>query len=397
MTTTTSNPIPVENLVIRKPKHYQEMFSMEFKKDGKTNSWFTADNPDPLTFVFLYIGNISFAQAKEEIIPYLSKNFKNAKIKTEIHPLVYSKIDPAPTKAELDALQRVLPNAIIIISPQEILNQLCSVSFGLPSHVTRPELIGTLQKLIDNDSIIAPMGFSIATNRSSKSKFGSIFFLGSFALFTFINNVPSMFIGTTKINIEPRWNEFKIIPDLVQLHGWRAKSKIEISEMIEALGVLPNEYVIKMNRGQYVDFVIAHITRDKLPAFIHDVEVNLPGININIVTLESNLLEKKIPEQIPSSVDPNHLYTKLIVAQIETNKNLSILEGKTRKLFVVLKALQVELKTLKSMKTQIIAPIPNPQPSPMEEETTSQTKQGTKRTRSLSSSDKEKNNKKKGG
>jgi len=114
MTTTTSNPIPVENLVIRKPKHYQEMFSMEFKKDGKTNSWFTADNPDPLTFVFL------------------SKNFKNAKIKTEIHPfcnMVYSKIDPAPTKAELDALQRVLPNAIIIISPQEILNQLCALDY----------------------------------------------------------------------------------------------------------------------------------------------------------------------------------------------------------------------------------------------------------------------------
>jgi len=87
--------------------------------------------------------------------------------------MVYSKIEPAPSKSEIDALQRAFPDATVTISPQEILNELCSVSFGLQAHVNRLDILTALQKLVDEHSIIPPVGISVANNRASKSKFGS--------------------------------------------------------------------------------------------------------------------------------------------------------------------------------------------------------------------------------
>jgi len=156
------------------------------------------------------------------------EKLQRLKLKTEIHPfcyMVYSKIDPAPNKLELDAIQRVFPNATIIISPQEVLNELCSVSFGLQSHVNRPDVLAALQKIMENQPIIPPVGISVANNRATKSKFSTIFFLGPTALFTFVNSVPCL--------------------SVVQLYGWVNKSKIEIAETIEALGIEPGRYLMK--------------------------------------------------------------------------------------------------------------------------------------------------------
>jgi len=303
--------------------------------------------------------------------------------------MVYSKIDPAPNKLELDAIQRVFPNATIIISPQEVLNELCSVSFGLQSHVNRPDVLAALQKIMENQPIIPPVGISVANNRATKSKFSTIFFLGPTALFTFVNSVPCLSVGNSKINIEPRWNELKLIPNLVQLYGWVNKSKIEIAETIEALGIEPGRYLMKTSRGQYVDFVIIIVTKEKIPSFIHDVEVNLPGVTVNLVTLDSNLLEKKVMEQSQQGPDSNHQFSKLVVAQIETSKELLLLEGKTRKLFDVVRALQQELKILKETKAQL-------EQQKEQQENEDPQKLGTKRTRSGSMSS-EKSSKKKGG
>lgn len=309
--------------------------------------------------------------------------------------MVYSKIEPAPSKAELDALQRVFPDAIVVISPQEILNQLCSVSFGLQNHVIRSDVLSALQILVDELSIVPPVGISVANNRASKSKFGTIFFLGPTALFTFVNRVPSFFLGNHKINVEPRWNELKLIPNLVQLYGWKTKSKIEIGETMEALGIEPGRYAMKLVKGQYVDFVVANVPKEKLPMFIHDVEINLPGVTMHLITADSNLLEKKVTDQVQQQgVDPSHQFSKLTAAQIETNRELLLLQGKTRKLFNVVKSLQQELKTLiESKKLLELLAVQHQQDEQSQSEDSQ--KLGVKRTRSSSTSA-EKSNKKKG-
>jgi len=139
------------------------------------------------------------------------------------------------------------------------------------------------------------------------------------ALFTFVNKVPSFFLGSHKVNIEPRWNELKLMPNLVQLYGWKMKSKIEVREAIEALGIESGRYLMKVVKGLHVDFVIAMIQKEKLPMFIHDVETNLPGVTVNLVTMESNLMEKRGAEQAQQQgVDTNHQFSKLTIAQIET-------------------------------------------------------------------------------
>jgi len=167
------------------------------------------------------------------------------------------------------------------------------------------------------------------------------------------------------------------------------KSKIEIAETIEALGIKPGRHLMKTSRGQYVDFVIIIVTKEKIPSFIHDVEVNLPGVTVNLVTLDSNLLEKKVIEQSQQGPDSNHQFSKIVAAQIETNKEPLLLSGKTRKLFDVVKALQQELKTLKETKAQL-------EQQKEQQENEELQKLGTKRTRSGSMSA-EKPSKKKGG
>jgi len=358
-----------------------ELLSMPARSDSNSQRTFSSEPKAPMPSVnlYVYVGNISYNQAKDEIVPHLTKNFKSSKAIVEIHPfcnMVYSKIEPAPSKAELDALQRVFPDAIVIISPQEILNQLCSVSFGLQNHVIRSDVLSALQILVDELSIVPPVGISVANNRASKSKFGTIFFLGPTALFTFVNRVPSFFI--------------------VQLYGWKSKSKIEIGETMEALGVEPGRYAMKLIKGQYVDFVIANVPKEKLPMFIHDVEINLPGITMHLVTAESNLLEKRVTDQVQQQgVDPSHQFSKLTAAQIETNRELMILQGKTRKLFNVVKTLQQELKTLLGSKKQLELQLAVQHQQDEQSQNEDSQKQGVKRTRSSSTSA-EKSNKKKG-
>jgi len=291
----TSPSLPKDHLVIKNQTHYQEAYGLEYKKDGKTNAWFAPDYVDPLTYL--------------HVLPRTSKARK-WKWKFTLS---------APSKSEIDALQRAFPDATVTISPQEILNELCSVSFGLQAHVNRLDILTALQKLVDEHSIIPPVGISVANKRASKSKFGSIFFLGPMALFTFVNKVPSFFLGSHKVNIEPRWNELKLMPNLVQLYGWKMKSKIEVREAIEALGIESGRYLMKVVKGLHVDFVIAMIQKEKLPMFIHDVETNLPGVTVNLVTMESNLMEKRGAEQAQQQgVDTNHQFSKLTIAQIET-------------------------------------------------------------------------------
>jgi len=82
----TSPSLPKDHLVIKNQTHYQEAYGLEYKKDGKTNAWFAPDYVDPLTYLHVYIGNVSFTQAKDEIVPYFAKNFKSPKMKVEIHP-----------------------------------------------------------------------------------------------------------------------------------------------------------------------------------------------------------------------------------------------------------------------------------------------------------------------
>jgi len=135
-----------------------------------------------------------------DLSPCLVKNFKSSKLKTEIHPfcyMVYSKIDPAPNKLELDVIQKVFPNATIIISPQEVLNELCSVSFGLQSHVNRPDVLAALQKIMENQTIIPPVGISVANNRATKTKFSTIFFLGPTALFALLLILSPVYLLVT--------------------------------------------------------------------------------------------------------------------------------------------------------------------------------------------------------
>jgi len=45
------------------------------------------------------------------------------------------------------------------------------------------------------------------------------------------------------------------------------KSKIEIAETIEALGIKPGRHLMKTSRGQYVDFVIIIVTKEKNSLF----------------------------------------------------------------------------------------------------------------------------------
>jgi len=191
-----------------------------------------------------------------------------------------------------------------------------------------------------------------------------------------------------------RWNEVKLIPNLVQLYGWKSKSKIEVGETIEALGIEPGKYAMKLVKGQYVDFVVANVPKEKLPLFIHDVEVNLPGVTMHLITADSNLLEKKESEQVhQQGVDPSHQFSKLTAAQIETNRELIMLQGKTRKLFNVVKMLQQELKTLKESKKLLELQTVTPQDDQSQNEESQ--KLGVKRTRSSSTSA-EKSSKKKG-
>jgi len=94
-------------------------------------------------------------------------------------------------------------------------------------------------------------------------------------------------------------------------------------------------------------------------------------------------------EQSQQGPDSNHQFSKLVVAQIETSKELLLLEGKTRKLFDVVRALQQELKILKETKAQL-------EQQKEQQENEDPQKLGTKRTRSGSMSS-EKSSKKKGG
>jgi len=165
---------------------------------------------------------------------------------------------------------------------------------------------------------------------------------------------------------------------------------------MEALGVEPGRYAMKLIKGQYVDFVIANVPKEKLPMFIHDVEINLPGITMHLVTAESNLLEKRVTDQVQQQgVDPNHQFSKLTAAQIETNRELMILQGKTRKLFNVVKTLQQELKTLLGSKKQLELQLAVQHQQDEQSQNEDSQKQGVKRTRSSSTSA-EKSNKKKG-
>jgi len=129
--------------------------------------------------------------------------------------------------------------------------------------------------------------------------------------------------------------------------------------------------------------------------FIHDVEINLPGVTMHLITADSNLLEKKVTDQVQQQgVDPSHQFSKLTAAQIETNRELLLLQGKTRKLFNVVKSLQQELKTLiESKKLLELLAVQHQQDEQSQSEDSQ--KLGVKRTRSSSTSA-EKSNKKKG-